>query len=167
MKEKCDYCQRVKEVSYEKKSNKKRCKLCYRKLFWKPKVIICQRCERVIDHHAKSLCAGCYNSVYHGDKARLHSAIRYHNIDLELYKKVIGKCAVCDFDKVVEMHHLDHNPKNNSEDNLAGLCPNHHKMLHTKEHQNEIFSILKSKGYKIPENSYTDGFYLKEMKLKS
>jgi hypothetical protein len=110
-------------------------------------------------HQAFGLCPGCYNSTFHIEKVKEHNAKRYHNIEAELYRKLIKECTICGFDKIVDIHHLDHDHKNNLTDNLIGLCPNHHKMLHSKKYQPEIFSILKEKGFKIPENGYkTDGF---------
>ncbi len=72
-----------------------------------------------------------------------------------MYNKVTEKCLICDFDKIVELHHLDFNHSNNSENNLLGLCPNHHKMIHDRRYRKEILEILKSKGYTIP-NIYED-----------
>ena len=42
------------------------------------------------------------------------------------------KCAICGFDKIVAVHHIDENKKNNSQENLIPLCPNHHEMVHSK-----------------------------------
>ena len=52
------------------------------------------------------------------------------------------KCAICGFDKAVDLHHLDHNRKNNSRGNLIGLCPNHHKMIHDMRYSDEVKSQL-------------------------
>jgi hypothetical protein len=112
--------------------------------------------------HAKGFCAGCYNSLFHLDNVKAHNARRYHNIEPELYQKVTKCCVLCGFDKMVELHHLDHNKENNSEENLIGICPNHHKMIHSKQWQKEIFQKLKEKGFKTPENGYQfDGFFKK------
>lgn len=54
---------------------------------------------------------------------------------------------VCGFAKMVDLHHLDHNRKNNSETNMIGLCSNHHKMLHDHRYSQEIVDELKKKGY--------------------
>lgn len=127
------------------------CNWCYRKLIWKQKLITCKRCERTIKHQAKGLCPGCYNSVFHIEKVKLHNARRYHNIDFETYKKATEKCIICGFDKIVDLHHIDMNHKNNFPENLTGLCPNHHKMIHHREYQKEVFQLLKEKGFKEPE----------------
>mgnify|MGYP001560156013 CR=1 FL=1 len=43
-----------------------------------------------------------------------------------------------------------------------GLCPNHHRMIHTKKYQKEIFNILTEKGHSVPESWYkNDDFYSK------
>lgn len=42
------------------------------------------------------------------------------------------KCAVCGFDKVVAIHHIDLDHSNNTPTNLIPLCPNHHEMCHSK-----------------------------------
>lgn len=101
--------------------------------------------------HGKGLCAGCYNSVFHIDKVKAHNNRKYHNISNELYKKLTEKCVICGFDKIVELHHLDHDHKNNSESNLIGLCPNHHKLLHHRKYQKDIFNMLKEKGFNLPK----------------
>src|SRR3989339_797630 len=136
------------------------CNVCYRRLIWRRKNIECKRCGRMLPNHAKGFCAGCYNSIFQIEKVRDHNIKKYHNIDLELYHKVISKCAVCDFDKLIQMHHLNHDKTDNSETNLLGLCPNHHKMIHSIEFQQEVFDILKHKGFSIPEFRYkTDNFF--------
>jgi len=42
------------------------------------------------------------------------------------------KCIICGFDKIVAIHHIDENRKNNKPSNLIPLCPNHHEMVHSK-----------------------------------
>ena len=48
------------------------------------------------------------------------------------------KCVICGFDKIISVHHLDENHKNNDVKNLIPLCPNHHHMVHSKEFGSEI-----------------------------
>ena len=159
----CKNCNKEKEVSSSGKSEGL-CHTCYKRLLWKPKLIECKRCRRLMPHQAKGLCKGCYSSVFQLEQVKNWNARLYHNIEPELYKKVIEKCVCCDFNKAVELHHLDHNRKNGSPENLVGLCPNHHKLIHTKKYQKEVFDILKQKGYKVPEEGYaTDGFYKKHL----
>jgi len=67
---------------------------------------------------------------------------KYHNISLEVRKEVTKNCVICGFDKVVDLHHIDHNRIIFSRKNLIGLCPNHHKMIHDIRFSDEIKSQL-------------------------
>ena len=145
----CELCKKLKVVSYSEKLKKFICKNCYKREVWIPKNISCKRCKREMPMQAHGLCRGCYNSVFHIDKVKAYNAQKYHNISVELYKKVTFKCLICGFDKIVELHHLDFNHFNNSENNLLGLCPNHHKMIHDRRYRKEVLEFLKSKGYTI------------------
>ena len=40
------------------------------------------------------------------------------------------QCCICQF-YVVQINHIDGNPKNNRLDNLIPLCPNHHALFHS------------------------------------
>ena len=45
------------------------------------------------------------------------------------------KCCICEFDLIVEVHHMDCNKNNNHPENLIPLCPNHHRMFHSRYRQ--------------------------------
>ncbi len=122
------------------------CYTCYKKFSWKPKKGICKICGREMPIHAKGICPGCYTTTFRLQYNKDWNSQKRHNITPETYKKITEKCVVCGFDKVVDLHHLDHNRKNNSKENLIGLCPNHHKMVHMVEFKDEILSKLKEKG---------------------
>ncbi len=145
------YCSNCKKECI--KHAKGMCTTCYKKLVWKPKLIECTRCKRMLPNHAQGLCGGCYNMVFHLEKNKAHNYKKWHNIDMPTYKKITDKCMICGFDKVVELHHLDKNKKNNSETNLIGLCPNHHKMIHRAKYRKDVIEELnksfKTKG--LPE----------------
>lgn len=145
----CISCKREKETAASGKT-KGICYNCYRKLFWSPKRVVCKRCGRERPHHSKGLCAGCYNSVFQIEHVKELNAQYYHNISSDLYKQLTKKCIICGFDKVVDLHHLDNNHSNNAENNLIGVCPNHHKMLHHRAHRMELFEVLKEKGFSVP-----------------
>lgn len=142
------------------------CYYCYKKLMWKPKKKECKRCHREMVLHAKGLCDGCYNSVFHIEAVKDYNRRKYHNIDTETYKKVTKECVICGFDKIVELHHLDHNHKNNSKENLIGICPNHHKMIHNRLFRKEVFETLKEKGFKVPELYKDDQFFKQDITIK-
>ena len=149
-----------KEKSHIRSSGKTRglCKEGYRKLIWKPNLRECKRCGRMKKHQAHNLCPGCYNFVFHLTKDREETYKKYHNISPELYKKKTGSCIICSFNSVIELHHLDGNRANNSETNLIGLCPNHHKMLHHTDFKKEVIFQLKEKGFSVPKNEFDEFF---------
>jgi len=128
------------------------CEYCYKKFFWKPKLIICERCKREMPLQAKGLCRGCYNFVFQLDNNKACNYKKWHNVDIEFYKKVTQKCVLCGFNKVVDLHHLSENKQDNSEKNLIGLCPNHHRMIHEYRYRAEIFNELKQKGFEPPKD---------------
>ena len=120
------------------------CYSCYRKQ-WTSPLIICKNCGRKKPHQAFGLCKTCHIKLHHYDKVKEYNHRKYHNIDLNTYQKVTDKCIICRFDKVVELHHLDGNRKNNFKENFIGLCPNHHRMLHNIKFRKDIFKILEDK----------------------
>lgn len=132
------------------------CVTCYKKLCWTQKEDICRRCQRKIKIHAKGLCPGCYNFVFHIENNRAQNYKKNFQIEHELYKKKTAKCILCGFDKIVDLHHLDENKKNNSEKNLIGLCPNHHKMIHMFKFRKEMRNSLEKIGLKISKDPKLD-----------
>jgi len=138
---------------------RKVCHNCYRKYIWKPKLIKCKRCNRTIRNHAFGFCIGCYSSVFHIDKIMEHQTKKRYGLSKEQYDGITKKCVLCGFDKIVDLHHLDHNSKNNSRENMLGVCPNHHKMLHHRDFRHEIFGILEEKGFKCPKPYKKDAEY--------
>jgi len=121
------------------------CITCYKKLKWKPKTIICKRCNQEKPHHAKGYCKNCSNILFHYDLIKKHNYRKWHNIELDYYNKITQKCLLCGFDKAVDLHHLDQNKKNNSESNLIGLCPNHHKIIHLQEYKDKMLKLIEKK----------------------
>jgi hypothetical protein len=154
----CKKCNKEKDLAESGKSLGV-CHNCYKKFIWKPKLVECKRCKRMLPHHAKGFCRGCYASLFYIEFAKNYSIKKLHNIDISLWKKVTEKCLICGFDKIVDLHHLDHNHNNNSEQNLIGLCPNHHKMIHDRRYRKDIIQLLKSKGYNPLDKYETDDFY--------
>ncbi len=142
----CKNCKR--QIEHHSKGM---CTTCYKKLVWIPKKKICKRCGREIPIHAKGYCRGCYNFVFHLDKTKAFWRRKVYNIDIETYRRKTEKCIICGFDKVIDLHHLDENKKNSSDDNLIGLCPNHHKMLHDYRYKPEILQQLNEKGFNVSE----------------
>ena len=123
------------------------CFNCYRKFVWKPKPIVCKRCGREKPNHAKGFCSGCYQFVFHLDKNKAFNIRKRYGLDMPTYKKITEKCIICEFSHFVDLHHLNGDKKNNTEGNLVGLCPNHHRMLHDFRYKGQIIKVLKDKNY--------------------
>ena len=58
-------------------------------------------------------------------------------------KKHGDACLLCGYSDIIEAHHIDGNRENNSPKNLVPLCPNHHRLIHTKEHKTKLTRELK------------------------
>lgn len=132
------------------------CYSCYKKLKWQPKILSCKRCKRKMALHAKGLCAGCYNFTFHLDKNKAYNQRKSYNVDLKTYRKTTKECVICGFDKIVDLYRLDKNKQNNSQKNLIGLCPNHHRMINNYNFRLEVFQILKNKGFDLPLDEKLD-----------
>jgi len=132
------------------------CFNCYRKFIWKPKLVSCKRCGLQKPNHARGFCASCYNFLFHLDKVKEYNQRKNNGLDMNTYKRIVQKCVICGFDKVVDLHHLDESKKNTSETNLIGLCPNHHRMLHDFRYKESITNELKAKGYILPKDPRLD-----------
>ncbi|MEK6824698.1 MAG: hypothetical protein AABY02_02480 [Nanoarchaeota archaeon] len=157
----CIKCNKEKDVAGDGKT-RGWCHVCYKRLLWKPKIRICLRCKRGLPIHARGFCVGCYNSLFHIDKVRAHNRRKIHNIDNALYEKITKECVLCGFDKIVDLHHLDRDRSNNSELNFVGLCPNHHKMLHHRDFQHEVYGQLTKKGYNALKPLDADKLFKKQ-----
>ena len=118
------------------------CHNCYRRYKWVPKKKICPRCKRLKVLHARGHCGGCYTYVFRLDEAKAYNYKKYHNISIELYRKITKQCLLCNFDKAVELHHVDDNHSNNSPENMVGLCPNHHKMIHLIKYRDFLKDVV-------------------------
>ena len=126
---------------------KRCCSKCYREIIVKNRKSICPRCKRLRPIHAKGYCNGCYNSVFRLEQAKDYNYQKTHNISAELYREITQKCVICGFDKIVDLHHKDENKKNNSRENMIGLCPNHHKMIHMLKYKEEMKEKVRLKTY--------------------
>lgn len=159
----CKNCRKEKKDIAESGKSEGLCHQCYKKLLWKPKLINCPRCKRIKPYQGRGLCMGCYNSVYQINNVLAGQRKKLYNIDNLTYKEITKACILCGFDKVVDLHHLDHDHNNIYRDNLVGLCPNHHRMLHHRNHKREIHLKLKEMGFKVPE-LYADDSVFKQNK---
>lgn len=136
------------------------CHTCYRKLIWKRKEIICSECGRKRYHKAFGLCDACHTRLYHYHNVKIYNIKKEHGIPWEIYKKITKECIICGFSNIVDLHHLDGDKSNINLKNLVGLCPNHHKMLHSYKYFNEIKELLKNKGYNVENIKPSQGRYV-------
>ena len=92
----------------------------------------CPKCS-TLKHPQKQTCStGCYNSLFRSglNNPNHQKGNNYRTICFHYHEK---KCCVCEFDLIVEVHHLDENKHNNDPFNLVPLCPNHHQVWHSKQ----------------------------------
>ena len=139
----CSQCDKIKEHHA-----KGMCYSCYKKL-WKPKKIICKSCGRKRFHKAFGLCPGCHTRLHHYHKTLAYNAKKYHGIEFAFYREVTKECDNCGFNKIVQIHHLNGNTRDNSKNNVVGLCPNCHKMIHMYQFYEEIKEKLSKKGFDV------------------
>lgn len=106
--------------------HKKLCKICKTDFIFKGRI-------RTKEYERALFCSrSCANTR---TKWWNVNATHYRTIALRHHAE---KCVICGFNKIVAIHHIDENKKNNSPDNLIPLCPNHHEMYHSNKWKNEI-----------------------------
>lgn len=71
----------------------------------------------------------CSNAYFKDRRWHQKRISNYRTICFRHYKK---ECVICEFNAVVDVHHIDNNHENNAPENLAPVCRNHHAMLSTK-----------------------------------
>ena len=59
---------------------------------------------------------------------------------------IMKRSVVCGEDKIVAVHHYDHNHENNDPKNLIPLCPTHHAYVHSR-YANEVLPYIEK--YKL------------------
>jgi hypothetical protein len=53
----------------------------------------------------------------------------------KLVKRTAGaRCCLCDYEKYIDLHHVDGNRENSHIDNIASCCPTHHREIERGEH---------------------------------
>ena len=95
----------------------------------------------------KTTCSySCSNTFFSKKRNKPENYKRYRTI---CFKKWPKKCFLCDFDCVIDVHHIDQNHDNNNVSNLIPLCPNHHRMTHMKKWAKEIKQKIEEKLRKV------------------
>lgn len=134
-------CSKCKKQGTHKAHNL--CIKCYMKQYKKPG-ITCKNCGRTREHGGYGFCKSCHMKLFHMDKILAFNAKIKFGLDFETWKKLKETpCMTCGFDKIVELHHIDENSKNNALKNLVTLCPNCHKLIHMYRYKKEMIEKLK------------------------
>ena len=120
--------------------NDKKCKNCGKPLSNKRSVFCSNKCQN--DFNFKEYIKKWKNGETDGLKGEYSVS---NHIRRYLYEKNNGKCENCGWGEVnpytervpLEIHHIDGNYKNNTEENLQLLCPNCHSLTETYKSHNK------------------------------
>lgn len=93
----------------------------------------CSCCGDPIKNYrtSKGTCSkSCANTFFRsGEQNGNWKGEKYQSICFLHHKK---KCVICGEEKIVAVHHYDHNHDNNDPANLVPLCPTHHSYVHSR-----------------------------------
>ena len=102
---------------------------------WERIIKQCPICEKEFEtlkgHPREKMTCGysCSNTYFRsGENNPNWKQSSYRTTCFEYHKK---ECVVCGEDKIVAIHHIDENRKNNELSNLIPLCPTHHQYWHS------------------------------------
>lgn len=99
----------------------------------------CPACGSLFHGRGKTCSRGCANAYFKtGPNHGNWKESRYRSTCFHYHEK---RCVVCGEEYIVEVHHLDENPNNNSPENLIPLCPTHHQYWHSR-YQEKIANII-------------------------
>ena len=91
------------------------------------------------DYFCNRNCANSMGGKAKAQKLEDSGKMNYRSLARRHHEK---KCIVCDFDKIVEVHHINEIHTDNRPENLVFLCPNHHSMFHSR-YKEEIVPYIK------------------------
>jgi len=103
----------------------------------------------------KTVCSrACSNTFFRSGENNPNWKSGGHSTNFPIYRRICfdiwdQKCAVCGFDEIVSVHHIDENHSNNDVSNLIPLCPNHHAMCHTSKNK----ASMKEKIRELQKNN--------------
>ncbi len=83
------------------------------------------------------------------EKKKIYQVKRLYNLSLKEYKKVIKQCYLCSYTRTVDCHHINGKGDNSK---LIGLCPNHHRLVHTNKLNKAEISKLNNYGEPTNDN---------------
>lgn len=129
----CNFCNKPVYISGIKQHEKN----CYLNLL---NLKLCVVCNNPIKDfkRSKGTCSySCANKHWAHIKNK-DDTLGYQSLCFRYHKK---ECIVCGEDKIVAVHHNDHNHNNNDIENLIPMCPTHHQYVHSK-YVNEVQPII-------------------------
>ncbi len=121
----CQFCKNEIIVSNIKKHER----TCYLN---PDNIKLCKVCEKPIKDYKKSkgTCShSCSNKFFSHLRNKPENYTRYTTICWKTHKK---ECVICGESKIVAVHHMNKNHKDNRVENLVPLCPTHHTYMHSK-----------------------------------
>ena len=136
----CLICGAHFQVTYHRVNVAKYCsrKCYYKSLKGKGSVEIqCRTCRKGFltspsRTHGKKFCSRRCYAVW--DNSRSSNSAYPNNIRRKLKRAGrMDSCSMCGYSahpEILEVHHVDHNRRNNHWENLAVICPNCHKLHH-------------------------------------
>lgn len=89
-------------------------------------------------------------------RCNLFAKDKPHTSVFNRIKKIVGRCQVCGFNenvKILDVHHIDKNKKNNDPRNYIVLCPNCHAKVH------RLNFDLSTVPYKLWTDMVTESYY--------
>ena len=121
----CSYCDKVTTIGNFKKHELS----CFNN---PSNVKYCLVCSKVIKNYktSRGTCSrSCANTLFRSGENNPNWKGKYQSICFKYHEK---KCVVCGENKIVAVHHYDHNHNNNDPKNLIPLCPTHHTYVHSR-----------------------------------
>ena len=140
----CENCKKEFEIEFKHRNTQRFCgHSCSQKNKKKP-VNKCLVCGTPTKTFRQVTCSkSCSNKHFRSGENHpnwkniedMCNSAKYRSICFEKYGK---RCLVCGYDRIVAVHHIDLDHKNNSPENLVPLCMNHHNEIHSLEWKNEV-----------------------------
>jgi hypothetical protein len=150
----CAHCCKVFDALHKKRYTAKYCsRVCSIASRRKP-LAECPVCGKPVKAHGNVTCScACANKHFRsgadspnwrgGETGTVKNGINTKEYRRIAFKAHGKHCAICGYDRVIDVHHLDGDRTNNSPENLIPLCRNHHAELHTNEFGDEIRELIK------------------------
>jgi len=101
---------------------------------------LCEVCDTPIKNfkHSKGTCSHSCSNVLFAHLRNPDKSVGYQTLCFRYHEK---KCIVCGEDKIVAVHHYDHDHSNDDVENLIPLCPTHHQYVHSR-YKDEVQPII-------------------------